>query len=333
MKKYHTENKHKNFFEFYNINMQMDEFASKEKSNVLNGLCFGSEVINELLKAADSTKFVVDIPKDLIGLLKTGQAQFDHSSKVAGNFTPNIRIQGQKGIVGQATIAKQCDPNALCNSLANLSSMAMSLSCADQLQTIEEKVDEIKCKIDSQNIGKIVGSFHDALNAYTSGFQMEQRIGLAASNINIGLTAWLKDINDLWSKLYGGPKSAWTVASYTVRYPFQMRMHYYKETYYDFIQRVQMCYAFIMMYDVVVGCLTGTHSAVIPNHFLLYNILKDRLDDQFIEDVELIDESATETLPILLENSRKMYQTALDFNKKDTLQIECDKHDLERLAC
>ena len=120
-----SSNKKQDILAIYGVPEMLDKITQKERSNLLNSISCGTVFINSLNEVSHAEDFIVEIPSGLRKLIEEGKATFDSSSKSPGSYTPNIRVKGENGIAGQATITKGTDDLALTRSLSNLAMMGM----------------------------------------------------------------------------------------------------------------------------------------------------------------------------------------------------------------
>lgn len=325
-------NKYKNFWNFVLDNTEIDKFVKSNKNNVLSYIYVTAELKKTMLGMSDSTKFVLNIPTDLSRMIKEGKAQFDQSSKISGNYTPNIRIKGEKGIAGQATIKKCSNLDIWTNTATNLASVMMVLSFNDKLNNITEKVEEIKMKQDCQNMGIIIGSFNDAINAYNSNSIADIMLTNASNDISKGLATLFLEIESLWKIQTTCPKTYKEVIIQSLLHFTSSRLGYYTDNYYELVHKIRLYSYFLMMYDMINSCIPGRRDSIICNHKTFCNYLNDRIDKKFISYTNDILEKECEEIIRLKENANEMYQKMHTYNNQDYLSIDFDKNDLKLIS-
>lgn len=118
----------KDIISLYGAPEFIDVVAKKETEGLFENLVASGACLNELFKLHSSDNYTVEISGNIKELLNNGMAYFDKSNAVPGNLTPNIRINGKKGIASQVTIKEGCDVNAIQNSITNLAMLAVMQS-------------------------------------------------------------------------------------------------------------------------------------------------------------------------------------------------------------
>ena len=202
--------KTKDILASYGVPEALDSIVKKEKSNILNMLDCGAVVADSINKISNSEEYFVEIPKRLREALKNGTAEFDKSGKNIGSFTPNIRIKGESGIKGQATISKGVDSQAITQSLANLAMMAMVQSVLEKLDAIEDKLGEIVQGQKNDRIGKILGAFKALMDLYPtfkSEGELYEQANRTYTDMQEGLTQLHLQIEEARRKLSSAPSN------------------------------------------------------------------------------------------------------------------------------
>lgn len=323
----------KDVLAYYNVPGMLDQIVTKEKSNLLNALSCGSMAADSFNRLAHSKEFIVEIPSGLRELLKSGKATFDKSGKVPGNFTPNIRINGEPGIAGQATIVEGTDPLAVTQSLSNLGLMAMVQSVLEKMDAIEEKVEDVKIGQNNDRIGSVIGSFKAFMDLYPS-FSGKAELETAANNAYIemqkGLAQLHLQIDSDRKKLDGIPSNSWEIFFYTLFHPtLKSRVSEHQCSYNDFTYNLQLYSRLVLLTDVVLH-LKGDNEAIRKNHGLMNSYCQDKIDKKFIKDMKYLMQNETQGIDnVLLFNEN--VKNALDGYKSKNLLIECNSDEVKLL--
>lgn len=246
-------------------------------------------IINEAERFANSQEFVVEIPEKLKDLLKSGEAIFDKSKICAGNFAPNIRIKGQKEIVGQITLKPGTNGDAIVNSISNLVMMAMIQSILAKLDCIEEKIDDIKTGQINDRIGEIIGAFKSFCDLYPSFSSPEELIreaNAAYKTIQEGLAKFLLQIEDEWKKLNKFPSNNMEAVFYLLKkLLIPDPMGKCKKCYSDYIYHINLYFRLLYLADIIL-ISKDFESGIKNNHKVITEYIKKYHDDKFIQKME-----------------------------------------------
>lgn len=154
-------------YEDFNLSLVLGDLEETERSGIidkLSGVAVGADVLAGL---TNLKRFSVEIPSELLEGMKSGNFGFDKSSKIAGNFTPNIRDLDGK-LVGQATIKEGVNPQALTSSVANLAMYAMLANISAKLDSISDSIHVVQVGQENDRRAKVVSGFVDFYLAYKS---------------------------------------------------------------------------------------------------------------------------------------------------------------------
>lgn len=331
--------KTKDILASYGVPEALDSIVKKEKSNILNMLDCGAVVADSINKISNSEEYFVEIPKRLREALKNGTAEFDKSGKNIGSFTPNIRIKGESGIKGQATISKGVDSQAITQSLANLAMMAMVQSVLEKLDAIEDKLGEIVQGQKNDRIGKILGAFKALMDLYPtfkSEGELYEQANRTYTDMQEGLTQLHLQIEEARRKLSSAPSNYKELVKQKIlKNPFSnpfkpKNVDYYKELYTEFTYDIQLYNRLILLSDVVLHLKKGDSDVMLKNHRKMYQYCMDNLDCRFRQAMRYImDRPITEIYNI--DNYNKNYYEALDGITQKDILIEYNKEDVKLL--
>lgn len=316
----------------YGVPAMLDQIVKKEKSNLLNNLCWGSIGMDSLNKLANADRFSVDIPSGLMEMLKTGEAAFDKSTKNPGSFTPNIRIKGEKGIKAQATIIQDKDPLALTQSMANLAFMAMIQSVLIKLDAIEGKLDNIEQGQKDDRIGNIIGTFSHFVNLYP-GFKDINELRNAANTAYIKMGAAFAQlhlqIDAERKKLIGAPANHWETLWLSIIHPFCNETERYQKCYETYVYDIQLYNRLLLLGDVILH-FKGDDDVIKSNHNKMIEYSNEYIDDTFIRRMNYLMNGETSSIDEILKYNKNI-NLLLESNGINDILIECDCKDISCL--
>lgn len=216
-------------------------------------------------------------------MLKLGKASFDKSGKNLGGFTPNIRIKGESGIKGQATIVQKSDSQVITQSISNLAMMAMVQSVLEKLNVIERKVEDIKRGQKDDRIGSIIGHFKGFMDLYPT-FKTSEELNYAATiaymNMQSGLAKLHLQIEEERKKLNEAPANNWQAFWKSITNPFHNESERYQKCYEDYVYDIQLYNRLILLSDIVLH-LKGDNEAIARNHKIMVNYCNSHIDCSF----------------------------------------------------
>lgn len=316
----------------YGVPKMLDQIVNKEKINLLNKLECGAVVVDSLNNLMNSENFIIEIPSGLREMLKSGKAVFDKSNKNLGAFTPNIRIIGEAGIKGQASIVKKVDHQDITKNLSNLAMMAMVQSILEKLETIEEKIDDIKQGQKNDRIGTIIGYFKAFIDLYST-FKSADEMNIAANSAYMGMQSGLSklhlQIDEERKKLSGAPSNHFQTLLQSITNPFSNKAAYYQKCYEDYVYDIQLYNRLILLSDIILY-LKGDNDAMRKNHDIMVKYCNQYLDDNFIKKVTYLTDNKIVGISNILEYNKNLDIALKGLNIND-IRIECRQNDVKYL--
>ena len=326
-----TQAKEVDILTFYEVPGMLDQIVKKGKKELLNKLNCGAVIMDSLNKISDSEAFFVEIPKELHEMLKSGEAVFDNSGKNPGAFTPNIRIKGEAGIKGQATIVQKTDSQAVSQSLANLAMMAMVQSVLEKLDVIEAKVEEIKQGQENDRIASIVGAFKGFMDQYST-FKTEEEMrtvaGTTYEDMQKGLAQLHFQIDKDRKKLKNAPTNNWQAFWKSITHPLHNESERYQKCYEDYVYDIQLYNRLFLLSDIVLY-LKGDEN-IAKNHAPMFNYCNQYLDKSFQDKMNYLMAGKTMAITNILEYNKKL-KLAFEGVLVEGVSIECKKEDVKYL--
>lgn len=322
----------KDVLAFYEVPMMLDRIIEKERIDLLKKLNCGTVILDSLNKLANANSFIVEIPDELSEMIKSGQAIFDKSGKNPGSFTPNIRIKGETGIKGQATIVQQTDPQAITQSLSNLAMMAMVQSIVAKLDVIEKKLEDIKTGQKNDRIGEIIGSFKGFVDLYPT-FKTPEELNNAANNTYIRMQGALAQlhlqIDEERKKLDNAPTNDWQAFWKGITHPFHNESERLQNCYNDYVYNIQLYNRLILLTDIILY-FKGDNKTFANNHKIMAEYCEQHIDDSFKKKMNYLMYQKTTDITNILEYIKRFQQTLEDV-KISTFKIECKQEDVKYL--
>lgn len=322
----------KDILAFYEVPMMLDRIIEKERIDLLNNLNCGTVILDSLNKLADANSFIVEIPDELSEMIKSGQAVFDKSGKNPGSFTPNIRIKGETGIKGQATIVQQTDPQAITQSLSNLAMMAMVQSILAKLDVIEKKLEDIKTGQKNDRIGEIIGSFKGFVDLYPT-FKTPEELNNAANNTYIRMQGSLAQlhlqIDEERKKLDNAPTNDWQAIWKGITHPHHNESERLQNCYKDYVYNIQLYNRLILLTDIILY-FKGDNKTFANNHKIMAEYCEQYIDDSFKKKMDYLMCQKTTDISNILEYNKR-FQQVLEDVKISNFKIECKQEDVKYL--
>lgn len=317
---------------YYGIPEFIDNVSKCNRTSIMNNLECGAVILNALNQMSNSQEFVVEIPKDLRQLINEGKAFFDDSHKSPGNYTPNIRINGEKGIKGQAYITKNSNFEKITGAISSLAMMAMIQSVMIKLDNVCEFIQDVLKGQQYDRISKVIGSFKSFVNIYPY-FKTEEEMQHFANVVNLemqeGLSAIHQSLNDKINKLSKAPKNNFQVF-YREVFSITNLINKYREIYKQFIYEMRLYTRLIILSDIILGCKGLPPEVISKNHKSFNDYCKDNLTSEFLSNIEF-----------LVGTNDTGLQEIIDFNKSMTLginqlgqspmTIECNQNEVKYL--
>lgn len=322
----------KDILALYEVPAMLDVIVKKEKIELLNKMNCGAVILESLNKLTHSEGFYVEIPCELREMLKTGKAAFDKSGKNPGSLTPNIRIKGETGIKGQATIVQKTDFLAVTQSISNLAMMAMVQSVLAKLDIIEEKLDDIKTGQKNDRIAGVIGSFKGFIDLYPT-FKTPEELNNAANKAYIDMQNALAklhlQIEEERKKLEGAPKNDFQAFWMSITHPLHNESKRYQKCYKDYVYDIQLYNRLILLADIILY-LKGFYEVIPKNRQTIFKYLEQNIDDSFKRKMDYLMCGETEDITNIL-NYNKIFSQAFEGVNTNVIQIECKKEDVKHL--
>lgn len=316
----------------YGVPAMLDQVVKKEKADLLKKMSYGTVIIDSLNKLSHSEDFFVEIPSGLREMLKSGKASFDKSGKNPGGFTPNIRIKGESGIKGQATIVQKSDSQAVTQSISNLAMMAMVQSVLEKLDVIERKLEDIKRGQKDDRIGSIIGHFKGFTDLYPT-FKTPEELNNAAAiaymNMQSGLAKLHLQIEEERKKLNGAPVNSWQAFWKSITNPFHNESERYQKCYEDYVYDIQLYNRLILLSDVVLH-LKGDNEVIARNHKIMVDYCNLYIDCSFKKKMGYLMAEKTSGISNILDYNKNLDLAQEGVLVKD-MRIECKKEDIKYL--
>ncbi len=325
-----TRTQTKDILTLYGVPEMLDQFAQKEKNDLLNILCCGAIGLDSVSKLTSSKGFAVEIPLELREMVMSGKAVFDQSRKRLGGFTPNIRIKGEAGIKGQATIIRKVDSQTVSQTLSNLAVLAMVQSVLEELDTIKEKVEDIKRGQENDRIGCIIGSFKAFMDLYPTLTSLEEIKSNATSTyreMQKGLAQLHLQIDEKRKKLNDAPINEWQALKKCFHlYNSSKR---YQEQYESFIYDLQLYNRLILLSDVVL-IIIGDKAAVDRNHKVMVDYCNLYLNNSFKQRMNFLMHKKAQGIDAVLHYN-EIVSVELEELEHKGIRIECKYNDFQTL--
>ena len=327
-----SEAKEKDILDYYGIPALLDRAVEKEKKDFLNSLYCGTVVVDSLNQLAHAERFFVEIPKGLREKLKTGEAVFDTSAKAPGSNTPNIRLEGGKGIAGQATITKKTDPLVVTRSLSNLAMMAMTQSILQKLDVLDEKVEDLKRGQINDRVGKIIGSFKSFMDLYPTFSNAEELYHEANSSYHSmqeGLAQIHLHIGEVRKKLDKAPTNNWKAFWHGIVHLFGSDIDKYRKIYNEYVFDIQLYNRLILLSDVILH-FKHAYNGMYINHQTIFEYCNQELTDSFKNDMMFLMNREPIEIIKIHEYNIKLDKILKEVQNMD-LVIECKQEDVKLL--
>lgn len=329
----------KDILAIYGVPETLDKVVEKEKRDLLNTIECGAVIVNELNRLDHSEDFIVEIPSGLREMLRKGEAAFDKSAKNPGAYTPNIRIEGETGISGQATIVEKADPQAATQSIANLAMMGMVQSVMSKLEAIEGKLDDIQKGQENDRIGKIISAFKHIMMLYPTFKSQEQLIdatNTALLSMQEGLADLHLQIDQKRKKLNGAPGNwrqvFWDALKSRLFFNEENKAKGYQQAYISYVYDIQLYNRLILLSDVVLY-LRGDHDVISRNHKEMVEYCDIFLDDKFRKTISYLmkGKGEIEEITNILKYNENLALALEGFMANDLI-IECKQSDIKYLS-
>lgn len=325
-------NKKQDILAIYGVPEMLDKITQKERLNLLNCISCGTVFLDSLNEVSHAEDFIVEISSGFRKLLKEGKATFDSSSKSPGSYTPNIRLKGENGIAGQATITKGTDDLAITRSLSNLAMMGMVQSVLAKLDGIDEKLDEIIIGQKNDRIGEVIGHFKGFMDLYPSiknDDELRNAANQAYMQIHSGLSKILLQINEYRKKLDKAPKNHLIAFWKGFCHPMTNTMSKYQDAYSNYVYDLQLYNRLILLSDVLLY-LKGDYEAMDNNHAVMNKYCEEYMDESFIKNMKFLTNSHINGINNI-QNHLKALNEAINGYWDRNLIIECNHNEVKLL--
>lgn len=318
--------------ETYGVPEMLNQISEQEKENVLSNITCTPVLLDALNKLGNNDEFSVEIPAELREILKSGKATFDKSTKNIGGLTPNIRIKGEAGIKGQATIVQRAGSQNVSQSLSNLALITVIQSLNEKLDVIKECIEEIKQGQENDRIAAIVGPFSGFVQLYSTSKTSEDLnsvIPVAYLEMQKGLTALHLQIKDIGEKLRNAPANHWQAFWKAVTHPLRNESERYQKYYKQYIRCIQLYNRLILLSDIVLY-IGGKYKVFEQNHKPMADYCDSYIDSSFQKKMEYLMNGKTQGLETILEYNKRL-KFALSNTLTEAVRIECKSNDIKRL--
>lgn len=315
---------------YYGIPEFVDEVSKHNRTNMLNNLECGAVILDALNQMSNSREFVIEIPTELRQMINDGKAHFDDSHKSPGNYTPNIRIDGQKGIKGQACVSEGTNFEKITGALSTLAMMAMIQTVMVKLDDVCEFVQNVLKGQQYDRISKVIGSFKAFVDLYPY-FKSEDEMQNFANVVNLdmqqGLSAIHQSLDDKIKKLSQAPKNNFQVF-YREAFRFTTSISKYREIYKEFIYEMRLYTRLIVLSDIILGCKGLPPTAISQNHKSFNDYCNNNLTTRFLSNMEFLIDTHDTGLREILEFNKSL---ALGINQleQSPINIECNRQEVK----
>ncbi len=314
---------------YYGVLAKIDKIAEKNKSDLLNKLICGDELLNVFNEIGNSNDFIVVIPDELKEMLKSGKAVFDNSKKTLGNYTPNIRIVDKKGIQHQVTLKKGTNPQDITNGLANIAMIAMVQSILEKLERIEGKLDTIIKGQQNDRIANIIGSFKTFADLYPT-FKSEEEKNNTVNSIyqqmQVGLLQIHLQINEKKKTLDSAPSNFLQVLWNGIIHISHNDATRYQNCYREFVNDLQLYNRLILLSDIILQNKGAELSVIKQNHKPFIDYCNNVFDQKFKKKMDYLMQSHIEEIQNIKSQNDYIIMLSEDLDKT-SICLECKNND------
>lgn len=153
--------------------------------------------------------------------------------------------------------------------------MAMVQSILEKLETIEEKIEDIKQGQKNDRVGTIIGYFKAFMDLYPT-FKSADEMNIAANSAYMGMQSGLSklhlQIDEERKKLSGAPSNHFQTLLKSITNPFSNKAVYYQKCYEDYVYDIQLYNRLILLSDIILY-LKGDNDAMRKIMILWLNIV------------------------------------------------------------
>lgn len=315
-----------NALQDFSISVIIDDFAETTRSRTLDLMGISSASIDAINQIKNSKSFLVEIPKQFIEGIKNGDFKFDKSSKIKGNFTPNIRdVNGN--LVGQATISEGVNPTVVTSSIMNMAMMSMLAEVSHKLDMMDEKLDEILTGQHQDRIAEVISGFQSFYLAFKSSKdpnELRQRAFIAYNTINEGITKLHFEFDSKCKILNRAPKNDFQSFIKGIS-----RVKKDKNRYYQLESDLKLYYQLHTLLEIV-AIYAFDEESTYDVHRPISNMINRLFDDQFIRNMAYITGKDSELLLISqVSQIDKNYSNNIQYNY---ISIEADNTEIKQLS-
>lgn len=318
----------KDFLDLYNISEPFTKYTSQIRSDLIQNILTTAAETNALTNLLNCNSYTIEISEGLQQMLKEGKAYFGKSSKVPGNFTPNIHIVGEGGVKQQITISKGNDFSKITNGISQLAMIGLVQSMSSELADINEKLDLILTNIENDRIGRIIGPFKGFIDG-TYKTEEERRIAANTANIEIqtGLTQLLEQIDTERKLLETAPNNekqfVWSTIKWFFKKPFKNMTIEYQNNLSKLTYHINLYSKLILLSDLVIFQKDNELETIKTNHQPFHKFCTQYLDKEFTDKMKFINNGEITSFEIA-KNEPVKIMSKLDKAKVcDCMKIEC----------
>lgn len=321
----------KDILYLYGVPEMLDQIVKKEKIDLFNKISCGAVILDSLNKLSHSEDFIVEIPSGLREMLRSGKATFDKSAKNPGGFTPNIRIKGDSGIKGQATIVQKADYQAVTQSISNLAMLALVQSVLEKMDVIDEKLEDIKKGQQNDRIGTIIGSFKGFMDLYPNftSDRLNYTADSAYLDMQKGLAQLHLEMDEERKKLDKAPKNWFESIWNGIKHPSYNYSGRCQNTFRRYAYNIQLYNRLILLSDVILH-LMGDDQAIAKNHRIMVEYCNNNMNGLFIKNMNFLMAGDISDINNIHTYNKNLESALLEFQIKD-IRIECKKEDIKYL--
>lgn len=314
-------------FDDFSLPILVSDFQEDSRKNLISLFGVGSVAGDAANKTLHSGIYQVEIPGEFIDGLRCGKLKLDNSSKIQGNFTPNIR-DAEGNLVGQATIKEGVDSQIVTTSVMNVAMMTMLAEVSKKLDEMNETLEEIKTGQKNDRVAKAISGFEAFYYAYksdklspeekrASAVSAFQQMDEGINQIHFDLEAQAKKISRR------APGSSLMAALYGIEGVTMERRRY------DRFEADLALYYQLRTLAVMIASYAYGSDAAYNEHQKVTRFCERIFTDKFMCKVcYLCDKPVQELLPQRIMNANKQLAESRDFKK---IVIEVSQKEFNQL--
>lgn len=302
-----------------------ESLQEKSRRNIVSMLS-GAIIASGYINLKGLKNFTIEIPPEFIKGIQDGTFSFDESSKILGNFTPNIRDLDGK-LVGQATIKAGINTEAFSSAASNLAMFAMMADMSRKLDLLSESVEDVKIGLKNDRRAEVISGFRDFYTAYTSDpnrTDLKTIAIIALSKMTDGLSKIHFEIDEAANNRHfkKAPKNRFMVLLYGER-EFIKYLNRYKH-----LEGAILDYQRLFALTDIVNFFVNGKEGVMERRDEITNLLNRVITDQLISNEAFLMDKPKENLPLFV--LRKQAQERMDYLEKQlpSLFLNCDSDEL-----